>query len=124
MTNTKDQPKPVFLTWRALYAALWPLHMDVKADVDRLYDIWKIGAVTPNSIVRNPKGYDQRLNQPGNYEARIVWFKPVSRWVVDVTTRRGTPMTPEDAMAMLQKVGRILGQNASYVQPPGKSVIK
>ena len=117
MNEKKKRQPPVFMTWRALYAALHPLHMDIKADVDRLYDIWKIGAVTPNSIIRNPKGYDQRLQQAGNFEARIVWFGPLSRWVVDVTTRRGSAMTPEAAMAMLRKVAGILGQNAVYTAP-------
>jgi hypothetical protein len=101
----QKKPKPFFITFRALAAALEPLHLWNKADVDRLHDIWKMAAPSPNSIIRNPTGYDPRLRQLGNVEKRLLLPTPLGQWVVDVTTRRGEPMPLERAVAMIRKVG-------------------
>jgi hypothetical protein len=101
----QKKPKPFFITFRALSAALWPLHLNVKADLDRLHDTWLKGSPSPDSIVRNPKGYDPRLKQAGNIERRLMLPTALGQWVVDVTTRRGEPMPLERAVAMIRKVG-------------------
>lgn len=85
--------KPLIITFHELSRNLAPLHQWHKADVDNLHDIWVKGAPTPNSIVRNPVGYDPRKFQPGNYEARIVIPSMLTQWVIDVCQRRG--ITPE-----------------------------
>lgn len=85
--------KPIIITFRELATNLAPLHMWHKSDVDNLHDVFLKGAVTPDSIIRNPKHYDPRLKQYGNYEARIMIPAMLSQWVVDVCQRRG--ITPE-----------------------------
>lgn len=85
--------KPIIITFRDLAQNFAPLHLWHKPDVDNLHDIWAKGAPTPNSIVRNPKNYDPRLIQYGNYEARIMIPAMLTQWVVDVCQRRG--ITPE-----------------------------
>lgn len=92
--------KPIIITFRDLAQNFAPLHLWHKADVDNLHDIWVKGAVTPNSIVRNPVGYDPRLQQPGNYEARIIIPSMLTQWVIDVSKRRG--ITIERAQQLVQ----------------------
>lgn len=84
-----DPRKPVVLTWRELEAITRPLHMNVKADVDRLHDIWKMGAPSPDSRVLLPRGYDPRKQQAGAYEARLVLPTVLRRWIEETATRRG-----------------------------------
>ena len=104
---TQQKHKPMFVTWRHLWASLYPLHMNIKADVDNLHDIWKRGAPSPRSRVLLPAGYDPRVQQPGNFEERLMLFTTLGKWVSDVTTRRGSPMTLNDAVEMLRKVGQL-----------------
>lgn len=84
-----DPRKPVVLTWRELEEICRPLHMNVKADVDRLHDIWKTGAVSPDSRVMLARDYDPRKKQPGAYEARLVLPTQIRRWIEDTAARRG-----------------------------------
>lgn len=95
--------KPLITTFRDLAHNLAPLHQWFPADVDNLHDIWKAGAVTPNSIVRMPKNYDPRKFQPGNFEARIIIPSMLTQWVVDVCKRRG--ITPEVGQALVTGKG-------------------
>jgi hypothetical protein len=92
--------KPLIITFRDLAHKLAPLHLWHKTAVDDLHDIWKKGAPTPNSIVRNPVGYDPRKIQPGNYEARIVVPSMLTQWVIDVCKSRG--ITPEVGHQLIQ----------------------
>lgn len=96
--------KPLIITFYDLAHNLAPLHLWHKAAVDDLHDVWMRGAVTPNSIVRNPVGYDPRLIQYGNYEARIVVPSMLTQWVIDVCNRRG--ITPEVGRKLIQGKGR------------------
>lgn len=88
-------------TFRELAYSLKVIHQWRKADVDRLHDVWKRGAPTPDSIVRNPKGYDPRKNQPGNVEKRIVIPNALSEWVADTATRHGQAISPTDAVQLV-----------------------
>lgn len=94
--------KPLVLTWRELSSAMAALHLFDKADVDALHDIWKFGAPIPQSRILSPKGYDERLAQDGNFEARIVFPMMLVKWIVDVSTRRGFPFTEVQAIALTQ----------------------
>lgn len=94
--------KPLVLTWRELFSAMFALHLGEKADVDALHDIWKFGAPIPQSRILKPKGYDERLEQAGNFEARVVFPKMLVKWIVDVSTRRGFPFTEVQAIALTQ----------------------
>lgn len=107
------------LTWRELVYSLKAIHQWRKADVDRLHDIWKQGAPTPDSIVRNPVGYDPRINQAGNVEKRIVLPTPLADWVRDVATRSGLAISPADAVQLVRAMqqgrarARILASKAA-----------
>jgi hypothetical protein len=101
MTETIQRLKPLIVTWLDLYQATYALHLADKADVDRLHDLWKMGAPTPDSrILRS--SYDPRLVQPGNVEKRIVFPSALAKWIVDVSRRRGFPYSETQAIAMTQ----------------------
>ena len=97
-----DKLKPLVLTWLELNQVMLPLHQNVKAEVDALHDIWKYGAPIPQSRILRPKGYDERLHQMGNYEARVIFPMMLVKWIVDVSTRRGFPFTEVQAIALTQ----------------------
>lgn len=100
--------KPIVCTWRELSYGLRSVHGWVKADVDRLHDIWKMGAPSPNSRVLTPKGYDPRVDgtQLGNYEARTVFPTPLSKWLMETSARRGIPMSEADARVLVRAIER------------------
>lgn len=100
--------KPLIITFYNLARNLAPLHLWHKTAVDDLHDIWKKGAPTPNTIVRNPAGYDPRKKQPGNYEARIIIPSMLTQWVVDVCKSRG--ITPEVGQALVTGKQSIRGE--------------
>lgn len=99
--STVDEYKPMFVSFVDMYGIFAPLHMGVKKYVDGLSDIWKMGAPSPHSIIRNPKGYDERKVQPGNVEKRLLMYIPLAQWIVDVSTERGMPYTLKQAMNIL-----------------------
>jgi hypothetical protein len=103
--TSKTNLKPLFLTWRELLLATYPLHQMRKADVDRLHDVWKKGAPSPGSIVRNPKGYDERLAQAGNFEARLVFPKLLVKWVLETANAKGMNVTERDVRRMFRAQG-------------------
>lgn len=112
------QEKPIICTWLQLCHSLKALHHYEKAYVDRLHDIWKLGAPTPTSRVINLKGYDPRIPQVGNHEARIVFPKKLAEWVTDAAKTRGIEMTPAQARQLLDGLGRILaGKTPNKVRP-------
>lgn len=91
--------KPLIITFRDLAHNFAPLHQWYPPDVDNLHDIWSAGAPTPNSIIRNPKHYDPRKLQAGNFEAHIIIPSMLTQWVVDVCKRRG--ITPKVAQQLV-----------------------
>lgn len=95
-----ETAKTLICTFKQLSDALFDLHLGHQADIDRLHDLWKLGAPTPDSIIRNPKGYDERKAQPGNLEKRIIVPTALTQWIMDVSTRRGMPLTAEQAAAL------------------------
>jgi len=115
--RNKRTHKPIFITWQALELAMTPLHMGIKADIDRLHDLWKFGAPSPNTIVRVPNGYDPRKTQAGNFEARIVWFGALEKWVIDVSHRRGIPLTPARAHGIIERTAKYLGIDPNIITP-------
>jgi len=86
--------KPLVCSFRALADALAPYHRWERHWVDSLHDIWKQGAPTPDSIIRTPRGYDERKDQrkAGNFERRIVFPTPLAQWLQQVTRARGEPL--------------------------------
>lgn len=94
MTKRKDTtvpPKPIITPFWRLAQAFAPLHIWRKKHLDSLHDVWKQGAPDPRSNIRNPKGYDPRHPQMGNYEARIVFPGLLAKWITDVAQERGIP---------------------------------
>ena len=101
MTEPIQRLKPLIVTWLELHRATFALHCGEKADVDRLHDLWMLGAPTPDSrILRS--SYDPRLVQPGNVERRIVFPTALANWIVEVSRRRGFPYSETQAIALTQ----------------------
>lgn len=94
------------LTFYELVQATRALHQDDPAYVARLHDVWKRGAPTPDSILRDPRRYDERLIQPGNIEKRVILPSALAEWIMDASAARGFPYSREQALAMTQ--GRAL----------------
>jgi hypothetical protein len=96
-----EQGKPLLVTFADLRDALQSLHLNQKAWVDALHDVWKQGAPTPDSIIRDPRGYDERKRQRGNTEKRIVLPTPLATWIMQVSAARGMPVTFLQATRMV-----------------------
>lgn len=101
MTDQIKQVKPIIATWLQLYQATYPLHLGDKSDVDRLHDLWKLGAPTPDSRILQPT-YDPRIQQVGNVEKRIVFPTALANWIVEVSRRRGFQYSDVQAIALTQ----------------------
>lgn len=93
--------QPLIVTFYDLTALFEPLHQRDAGDIARLHDIWMQGAPTPDTRILNPKHYDERKRQPGNYEKRIVFPPLLAQWVMDVSKRRGFPYTERQVYNML-----------------------
>ena len=102
MSENVETYKPMFVSFVDLYGMFAPLHMGQKVHVDALHDCWLMGAPSPDSIVRNPKGYDPRKVQKGNDERRLLMYIPVAKWIVDVSTARSFPYTLKQALNILE----------------------
>lgn len=96
--------KALVVSWLDLYNALFDLHKGAKVYVDQLHDIWKFGAPSPDSIIRDPRHYDERLRQRGNVEKRVVFPTPLARWIEQTSAAWGHPYTHRQAMNMLYGV--------------------
>ncbi len=100
----ENRPTPIIATFPELFYALKSLHRFQKKHVDNLHDIWMKGAPTPNSRVLNPKGYDPRKAQVGNFESRIVLPTLLSKWVQETAHEVGVDVQPADALELLSRV--------------------
>ena len=76
--------KPIAISFFQLAYAMRSVHQWHKPDVDRLHDIWKQGAPTPDSRLLDIKNYDPRKVQAGNVEKRIVLPTAFATWFKDV----------------------------------------
>ena len=87
---------PLIVTYPELCALFAKLHLWQKPYLDSLHDVWASGAPTPDSIIRNPRHYDERKRQPGNHVKRIVPESQVRAWAETVGAARGlyTPPAP------------------------------
>lgn len=101
MTDAVETYEPVFVSFVDLYGMFAPLHMGHKPYVDTLHDVWVMGSPSPSSIIRNPKGYDERKVQAGNVEKRLLLYIPLAKWITDVSASRGMPYTMKQAMNIL-----------------------
>ena len=98
---TELRPKPLFLTFRELWAVTYALHLGEKRWVDTLHDVYVSGAPSPQSIIRDPRGYDERKAQPGNDVERLILPTKFAAWVMDVSRARGYPYSMKQAMGLL-----------------------
>lgn len=96
--------KPVFVTFHDLSAAMADLHVWNAGLVAQLHDVWLMGAPSPASIVRNPKGYDPRVQQKGNFEARLILPTKLAEWIMVATAARGMPVTIKQAANIVMGV--------------------
>lgn len=92
--------RPIIATFVDLAAATAALHMNERRHLDTLHDVWKKGAPTPDSIVRDPKDYDERGTQVGNHVKRIVLPTMLASWIQDVSAARGMPLDYRQALNM------------------------
>ena len=95
----------IVCTFKQLNDALTPLHQGDKAAIDRLHDIWKMGAPLPDSLVRDPRHFDERIDQPGNIVQRVVLPTQLVGWIMEVSKARGFAYTERQAYNMA--IGRI-----------------
>lgn len=93
--------KPLVVTFVDLCAALEPLHLNERARIDELHDIWMKGAPSPDSRILMPNHYDPRLRQPGNVEKRIVIHTMLAQWIMDTSRLRGFPYTMAQSLAVI-----------------------
>lgn len=100
-TDELAKLSPIIATFYDLAHALAPLHIWHEPDLKRLHDLWVSSAPVPNSRVLNPKGYDERKVQDGNYVARIIPPPVLAQWVMDVSQRRGMPYTTRQALNLV-----------------------
>lgn len=114
--------KPLILTFQQLAHIFRGLHMWHKPYVDRLHDVWLQGAPSPQSIIRNPKGYDPRKAQVGNYEARIVLPTPLAKWIDEVASERGMSVAAGQAKQLVKTVGNLVDfeSNQTFFDLRGK----
>ncbi len=89
---------PSFVTFAALRDAMLPLHQGDKALIDRLHDVWRLGAPSPGSWVRDPAHFDERSEQVGNYVARLILPTKLATWIVEVSAIRGYPFHMRQAL--------------------------
>ena len=89
---------PLMVTFYDLATAMRTLHMWDTRYIDTLHDVWKCGAPTPDSIIRNARGYDERVPQRGNVERRIVLPTKLATWIVEMSALRGYPYTFRQAL--------------------------
>lgn len=100
----KTTLKPIVVEFWKLTFVLRSIHKYRKADVDRLHDIWKLGAPSPDSRVLTPKGYDPRVNQlltMGNREQRTVFPTQLQKWLKDIIMQDGLAISDEDALKLV-----------------------
>lgn len=98
--------KPFICTFYQLAYALRSLHLYLKPEMDRLHDVWKMGAPSPQSRILNPKIYDPRIPQYGNYEARIVFPTALSNWIKETGAHQGIEMSLKDARKLVKAIQR------------------
>lgn len=105
------QRKPIICSFFALERSLQSVHLGVKAEVDRLHDVWMIGAPVPSTRIMQPKLYDPRLPQfsIGNVERRIVIPERLAEWIADVVTRRGMAITTDQALKLVEPISKRWG---------------
>lgn len=101
MTN---QARPIICSFYQLSFALQSLHQWNKADIDRLYDVYRMGAPTPTSRVAHPEIFDERKVQAGNVEHRIVFPNTLAAWIQDVCARKGIAASQIDIYRAVVKV--------------------
>lgn len=100
-----SRARPLIVTFRELATALRSLHQNNVHDLAGLHDVWKRCAPTPDSIVRDPRHYDERVKQPGNLEKRIVVPSILAQWIMDISKKRGYPYSYRQAMNLIE--GRV-----------------
>ena len=98
--------KPIALSFYQLLYAMQAVHNWHKPDMDRLHDIWKQGAPTPESRLLDVKHYDPRKIQAGNVEKRLILPHAFATWFKDVCERKGLQMEAHQGYEALRVVAR------------------
>lgn len=94
--------QPVFLEFWQLEAAMHPLHLGNPALVDRLHDVWKLGAPSPDSFNFEPAHFDERKPSEQGRVRRLILPTALAAWIVEVSAARGFPYTPRQALNLVE----------------------
>lgn len=73
--------------------------MGEKRHIADLYDIWKMGAPTPDSIIRNPKHYNPEID---NSVRRIIPLYWLRTYLTNLAASRGIPLSREEVTIILE----------------------
>jgi hypothetical protein len=106
---------PVVCTFWRLQMALAPLHQFEAAWVSRLHDIWKQGAPSPVSQLKQPALYDERKSDDfngsnGNFIARLVRRDLLVVYLQEVARARGIFIDPDQAGELVSGRYKVEGQ--------------
>lgn len=111
--------RPFFVTFYELASALYSLHGGDRALLADLHDVWKKGAPSPDSIIRNPRGFDERGASEadrGNVVKRLIFPSALVWWIREASVRLGHPYSIEQCFAMARG-------EAVYTEKPVDSLI-
>lgn len=85
--------------FKGLLKAFEPLIMGERKYVNDLYDIWKMGAPTPDSIIRNPKHYNPEINGSVKRIIPTIWLY---KFFSDLAARRGIALSKAEIRQILE----------------------
>lgn len=82
-----------------LLKAFEPLTMNQRRHVADLYDIWKLGAPTPDSIIRDPKHYNPEKDTTVKRIIPTIWLY---KYLRDLAGQRGIPLSDSEIKVILE----------------------
>lgn len=89
--------------FNGLLRAFSPLIMGEKSEIENLYDIWKMGAPTPDSIILDVKNYrPEEHNQSYGRVKKVIPTLWLEKWLTDLATRRGIPLSSMEVKNILE----------------------
>lgn len=91
----------LIVTWIELSAAFAPLHLNEKAYVDRLHDIWRNSVIAPTWNVEPGRVYDERKPKHGENFKVIVSPMALATWICEVSEKRGFPYSQRQALKII-----------------------
>ena len=85
--------------FKGLLKAFEPLIMGQQRWINDLYDIWKMGAPTPDSIIRNPKAYNPEHDITVKRVIPSLWLY---KYLRELANTRGIPLSDAEIKIILE----------------------